>query len=165
MVASPLWYRKWYCVSSSLSTLSSLSFKSFLSSSLFDSSSPDITIFLVTLQQYRYIGSFDKTIPRYISRYNFTAPLTYRYIGVPLYPYRYCMGVTTRWDMQNKAVIVDSYLNRSIYCFLAWLYEKLSLFICIGRSVTTHPPWSVIFAQLLSSREPSQTTSLPLSDL
>ena len=57
--------RKWYCVSASLSTLSSLSFNSSLSFSLFDSFYPDITIFLVILQQYHHIGSFDITIPRY----------------------------------------------------------------------------------------------------
>ena len=40
-----------------------------------------ITIFSVISRPYRYIVSFDTMI----RRFNFTAPLAYRYIGVPLY--------------------------------------------------------------------------------
>ena len=51
--------RKWYCV------LSSLLFNSFLSFSIFDFFYSNIMIFSVILWPYRYIGSFDITIPRY----------------------------------------------------------------------------------------------------
>lgn len=45
---------------------------------------PDITIFSVILWPYCYIGSFDIMNLQYNNIIYFTAPLAFRYIGVPL---------------------------------------------------------------------------------